>query len=185
MALTLPAVPPYFDSPKMDYEVAQNLQKALADELLWLERAYHIARTGIISEDKVGYPQIYSNNGSAEHFNIRPDLKVKAYSFFEIDSPYTIDYFKGDLNCFFSLVFWGQLNNINSLKQYDFTSELVQDVINVLKENGCDQFRVETRPEKIFDKYSGLLQETRQHLMRPFTAFKISFKTITNITNCP
>lgn len=185
MSITLPIVPTYYTTPRVDYAVAQRIQLALDTNLGWLERCYHIARVGVDKEQKGDYPQIYKNDGTNENFNIRPDNKIASYCFFEVDSPFKTDFENDTLTCYFSIVFWNNLKLIDVSKQYDYTSELVKDVIDQLQIFQPENLEVETRPEKIFDKYSGLQQELKQHLMRQYSGFKISFETTQPYTdNC-
>lgn len=165
--------------------MAQTLQLHLDSNIGWLQRAYHIARVGINAEQKVGYPQIYANDGTNKHFDIRPDNKTESYSFFEIDKQYEIDVNNDEVKYFFSLVVWANLKILDSAKTYDFTSELIKDITDSLKFFATDIIDVEVRPEKVFDKYSGIKQELKQFLMKPYTAFKITFSITDSYTdNC-
>lgn len=185
MSITLPSVPPYYSDPKLDYRMAQKLQEAFQTNLSWLDRAYHIAKVGINAEAKTGYPQIHANDGSKEHFDIRADDKIGAYSFIEIEKPYVINFNDDEVRYYFSVVFWCNLDNIDALKDYDFTSELIKDVTDLLLSMEAGSVGVETRPERIFDKYSGIRQDLKQFQMRRFTSFKISFDILDLYTdNC-
>jgi len=176
MSITLPNIPPYFDSPRLEYSVAQKLQVALQTDIAWLDRAYNIAKAGINSELKTIYPQIQANDGTKEHFDIRPDASVAAYCFFEVDRPTLINKNDDEITCFFSIVFWCNLDLIDDTLTHDFTSQLIQDVVNVLEFYEAENLTTETRPEKIFDKYNGLTQELKQFLMRRYSGFKMSFE---------
>lgn len=175
MPVTLPLVPTYYSAPRLNYAMAQSIQAKMDTDLLWLDRPYHIARIGVLASNSKGYPQIHSNNGTGEHYMITPDSQIGAYSFFEEDAPFETDFENDNVKYYFSLVFWCNLDVIDNTKQYDFTSELVKQTIDLLKFFQAENIKTETRPEKIFDKYSGVKQELKQHLMRRFSAFKISF----------
>ncbi len=185
MAITLPNVPTLLVNPKVDSKVAQLIQVALDTNLGWLDRAYHIARVGKDKEQKGDYPILSANDGTDENYNIRPDNKIGAYSFFEVERPFTVDFENDEITCFFSLVFWCNLKLIDPSKQYDYTSELIKDVLDVLNTYQPQGLNIETRPERVFDKYSGLQQESKQHLMRQYSGFKITFETTQPYTdNC-
>lgn len=184
MAITLPSVPTAYANPKLNYKVAQEVQDELA-ALSWMDRAYHIARIGVNASENVTYPQIYLNDNTSEHANIRPDNEIGAYSFIEEDSPHRISINDDELRCFFSVVVWGNLDIIDNLKTYDFTSELINDVVGALANMGASDISFDDRPEVIFNKYTGVTQELKQHLMRRYTAFKVTFEIITTYTdNC-
>lgn len=185
LPITLPAVPPYFATPRLDYNVAQRIQVKLQTDLTWLDRAYHIARAGVNSKDKYTYPQIQANVGGKEHFDIRVDNQCPSYCFFEIDRPFETDPQEDTLTCYFSIVFWCRLDLIDASKSYDFTSELIKEVTDLLGYFEAQELKYETRPEKIFEKYTGLTQDLKQHLIRPYSAFKLSFKIVDGYTdNC-
>ncbi len=185
MAISLPAVPPFLTTPRVDSRIAQNIQVYLDTNLGWADRIYHIARAGKDKEQKGDYPQISANDGSDTNYNIRPDNSIGSYAFFEVDQPFRVDYENDEITCFFSIVFWNNLKLIDPGKQYDYTSELIKDVLDKLQTFSAQGVEVETRPERIFDKYSGLQQELKQHLMRQYSGFKISFETTQPFTdNC-
>lgn len=183
MHITLPDVPPYYDNPKLEYKAAQDIQIAFATQLSWLFFSYHIAKVGIIASDDVGYPQIHANDGTQESHDIRPDNACPSYSFLEIERPSSIDIPDDTITYFLSCVFWVDLDLVDGSKLYDYTSELIQDVVNVLSTFDAQSIDIETRPERIFDKYSGLLQHRKQHLMRRYSGFKITFSINDCIVN--
>jgi hypothetical protein len=183
--ITLPVVPDYYTTPRLEYAIAQELQIAFQTKLIWLDRAYHIAKVGIDSEKKIGYPQIHANNGTKEHYDIRADESIPSYSFFEIENPAKIDHKEDQITYNLSAIFWCNLDLIDTSLNYDFTSELIKDVTDLLSFYEADNLTIETRPERIFDKYSGVKQELKQFLMRRFSAFKITFTISTGYTdNC-
>ena len=174
--MILPAVPAYFASPRLEYKTAQTLQVAFDTHLGWLERSYHIARVGVHGNNKDNYPQIYANNGTDEHYDIRPDESCSGFGFFEVDRASSIDLENDEVTHFLSWVFWGNMALIDATKQYDFSCELAKEAIGVLESYSAGNLTLETRPELIFNKYSGLKQETKQFLLKRYTAFKISFE---------
>lgn len=176
MPITLPDQPDYYENPRLDYYKVQQLQAAFIEKLAWLERAFHISKVGIDAEKKLGYPQIHSNKANGEHYDIRPDNKCPSYCFFEIERPHEINSEDDSVSYFLSVVFWNNLKLIDPDKTYDFTSELIKDVIDILKSYEAIDLGYDHRPESIFDKYSGVIQELKQGLMRNYSGFKITFK---------
>ncbi len=174
MPVTLPDVPPLFDDPHNEYAIAQTIQLAI-DTIGWVDRSYHIAKVGIKADSDLTYPQIFANNDSDEHFDIRPDSKIGAYSFIEVDSPSIVDIENDEVTYSFSLVFWANLVLVDAAKLYDFTSELIEDVIDELAKLEAESIAIETRPEIIFNKYTGTTQELKQFLMKRYSGFKLSF----------
>lgn len=183
MSITLPNVPPAYAKPRFDDAVVQTLQQEFAAKLTWLERSYHIARVGIIAKDSLSYPQIHANNATNEVFDIRPDSSVKAYSFFEVTSPYEVDFNSQEVSYNLSVIFWGNLPLIDGAAGYDFTGELIQEVTKILNRHDAGSVTIEENPESIFDKYSGLEQEKNQYLLKRYTAFKINFTIIKGLKN--
>lgn len=178
MSVILPPVPAYYDEPKLDYDIAQRIQLRLDAKLGWLEKSYHIAKVGVEAKTNLTYPQVYKNDGSDEHFNIRPDNKTSSYSFIEIEAPASVDYENGTVEYSLSIVFWNNLRLIDDTKQYDYTSELIIDVIDVLQFFAASNIQEEIRPENIFDKYTQVTQNLKQHLMKMYSGFKITFNVI-------
>lgn len=180
---TLPAVPAYFNAPKLETAMIQKLQLHFDSGLGWLQRAYAEAKVGIEAETGLTYPQSYLNNGTGEHINIRPDNEIQSYCFFEIDKEFEVNHNEDETKYFLSVVFWANLGLLDSTKEYDFTSELIKDVTDSLKKFASNILQVETRPENIFNKYSQVTQEQKQLLMNPYSAFKISFEISDSYTD--
>lgn len=181
--MILPSVPPYLTSPKLIAKVAQDIQVGLDSKVAWLNLSYHIAKVGIIAETGLTYPQIYANNDTNEHYDIRPDNTVSSFSFLEIESPYSRNEEDGEITYNLSVVVWGNLALIDNTKDYDYTSQLIKDVSDALQELGAENLSIEERPEQIFNKYTGLTQDLKQFLMRKYTAFKIVFQITETYTD--
>lgn len=162
-----------------DY-AAQEL-KALLQAYPWIEveDIYGVVRTGVYSgkaEDELRgktYPQIYAGTGK-KNFNISPSTKKNVYIFFESNG-FGMDFKEDEGQLNMSLILWGQLNKIDPSKDYDYTPELIQDVLSVLTYFEASSVRVIEEPEEVFSKYTLYTQVKNQFLMRPYTAFKIEF----------
>lgn len=167
--------PRAYSSPKMHDSVVQNINTEL-EELTYIDYLYPIVHIGF-NEDGDTYPSIYMNDGSIKNYMIFPDNKVRAFTFFEMDEavvPAQID--DDDNEYSLSLVFWGNLERINTIKEYDYTSEMINDVIAILGSLDAYDITYTTNTDEIFDNYSLYKEEERQTLLRPNTGFKITFK---------
>jgi hypothetical protein len=178
----LPTVPPAYADPQFEDEVAQTIQQKIA-ALTWLEKAYHIVRTGVNSVTKETYPQLQANDGTGEHYNLSPDDSCKAYSFFESEAPYDVDYYNQTAKYYLALVVWANIPLIGA-NDADITGDLIKDVVAILQKcNNLGDIKVERNHESIFNKYTSLQQYKNQHLMKRYTAFRISFTKIQEATN--
>jgi hypothetical protein len=184
MTVVIPTVPPYYTAPQLEDDIAQQIQLRFVSKLAWLQNAYHIVKTGVHANEKYTYPLLYANDGTKKYFDIRPDDRVASYSFFEIEKPTTIDSESREYTAHLSIVFWANLERVDPSKDYDFTGELVKDVINVLEYFDAANVTEDRRFERIFDKYTGLKQEdNKQHLMQRNTGFKITFEVTGSLTD--
>jgi len=166
---------PYLANPKLHDRVCQKIREYFRDNISWISAyIYPIARVG---EDAKGntYPQIYKGDGTEEHYDIRPDWSVKNYCFFElIDAVSLIDEEEGT-DYRFNVIFYARLDKVYPAKNYDYTAELIAEVILHLKALQAHEIEYYTNPEEIFTRYSELEQAATQMLMKNGTAFKISF----------
>lgn len=167
---------PLYTDPKLQDAVVQTLNTALLTTG-HIEYAFPIAHLGYRKEGET-YPSVYRNDGSFKNEMIFPDNKVKSFSFWEFVN--AEDSLEGDGTLYeFNYVYWGNLQRLDNTKMYDFTSEIMQDIIEVLKANWVEDLEWET--EDIFEEYTMYLEEKKQTLMRPNTGFKINFKVRGNV----
>ena len=159
---------PTYSDPQMQDKVVQQINALLTS---YVEYIYGIANIGY-DEDGNTYPSIYYNDGSRRNFMLFPDNKVKSFCFWEFNGANILDEDEGVVYSL-SLVFWGNLERIDGTKNYDFTSEIEQDIVQVLQ--GLDTENIVYTEDDVFANYSKYLEEERQTLMRPNTGFKISF----------
>jgi len=167
---------PYLANPKLHDRVAQKVRQYFETNIAWLDYIFPIARVGENAEGNT-YPQIYKGDGSEDHYDIRPDWSVDSYCFFElIDAVSLIDEEEGT-DYRFNVIFYARLDKAFPAKNYDYTAELIAEVIFHLKSVTLMAHEIEyyTNPEEIFIRYSELEQAATQMLMKNGTAFKISF----------
>ncbi len=158
-------IPKYTD-PKLQDEVVQTLNTKL-EACTYIEYFYPIAHLGTNKEDET-YPQIYRNDGSEKNLMLFPDNKAKSFIFWEFVGATILDDDEGvDYNL--SLIFWGNLDRMDN-KHYDYTGEIQQEILQILKTNGARDISFE---DYDFATYSMYQENERQTLMRPNTAFKI------------
>lgn len=173
-------VPPYFTSPVLQSKIIQDLQQLLQQNCLWLQLVYPIARVG---ERKIGdstyrYPQVYKNGGDRDYFDIQPTDQLLSYAWFELESPLIQDINTDEMNQRLSVIVFVNLRNLDPGRPYDYTSELVADIIRIIQGDTAfsdmvDTVDIETDPKKVFSRY--LLSEADdKFLMYPFGAFRIT-----------
>jgi len=162
------SIPTYLN-PKLQDEIVQQLNVLLAGEV---ERLYGIVHIGYDEEGKT-YPSIYRNDGSKKNMILFPDNRVKSFGFWEFSEATVLDDDEG-IEYELSFVFWGNLQRIDESKDYDFTSEIEQSIVQILKDDGATG--ITYTQEDVFSDYSKYEEKSRQTLMRPNTGFKISFR---------
>lgn len=126
--------------------------------------------------------QVYKQDGSVKYLDISPKSILKAYSFFELETPdMEVAPDQDDITISLNLVVWANLQRVDATKNYDFTDYLVATVLKNLKSgyfsNEISKIKVIIDKNKIYDKY-GYSFDNLNHLMFPFTAFKIQFEMI-------
>lgn len=173
--------PSYLDNPYYIYKAVQLIQQDFNTNITWLEnRCFGIALRGVNNENKY-YPQIYDPT-TGDNADIRPDVDVDSYAFFEADFIKLGDDSENGIydNVPLSVTFWGNLLKIDSTKKYDYTGELQQEVVNILEQStglreAAENIEIFINPEDVYAKYSDLQEVNTQFLMRPYTYFKINF----------
>jgi len=163
-----------YTSPKLHDAEIQTLQNLFA-ALSWVQVAYPLVRVGRDSEGKT-FPIVYTNDGTDISIRVAPDSEVNSFCFFELEGDVTrFPDSVGKYTYPLSVTFWLQLDKVDNTKNYDYTSELVLEIMNILDEQDCFDISYTTEPGEIFDRFSELEEQTYQHFMRNFSAFKISF----------
>jgi hypothetical protein len=186
-----------YSSPVLLAKLVQGMNENLKQNLDWMELTYPVAKTVYINRDDTEYrfPGVYKNDGSAYHIAIAPDHKVRSFSFFEIADSFEIDGesepfgISGNTSFPVSLIVWANLPKINAGKSYDFTEELIQDILQNGKMKDVpglvdiQDFSIEMRTEEVFVRYD-YDQAERQFMLFPYSAFKINMTLIADIDLC-
>jgi hypothetical protein len=75
-----------------------------------------------------------------------------------------------------ALVVWADLTKVYPAKKYNYTTELLEDVVKKLRDNSCNDITIQT--DKVFEGFSDLDKSDFQNIMLPYTAFKINFNCL-------
>lgn len=162
---------PIINTKNLGDKFIESLRTEL-NKFTWLTYSYPATKVGQ-RENKSKYPQVYMDNGTYEIIDLQPDNSVKAYCFFEKNNYNIANRQTSNLNTYnFSLIFWLNLPAINPAKNYDFSDEVLKDILDVLHDFSVNNISVDFNNP--FEKYN--IQVTdNQYFMYPFTAFKINF----------
>lgn len=163
--------------PEIHNAVVRKLQEELS-AISWLGMIYPIAEVG--EREKKKFAQVYLNDGDVKHIDIFPKSAEKSYCFFELETgpEFMVD---SEMNMRLNLIVWADMNQIDSVKKYDFTDLLIAEVKNVLMKgyfsNEIVKLGFETNKQKVFSRYDYSFEELKQ-IMFPLTAFKASFEML-------
>lgn len=122
------------------------------------------------TENEETIPEVYLNDGTKVNLRVMPN-DSRSMSFFTVEGDLIEldeDYFEIPM----AITCWFNLQEYNS-KQYDYTSELIRTVYNVLKDYGAYDMNVNVNTP--FENFSMLAKVVDENTMRPYSAFKISF----------
>ena len=156
-----------FSAPVFFDKKVQDLNTEL-ETLGWIENQYPICWKGEVEEGT--FPEAYFNAGTKKNFRVLPE--GRSLSFFMINGEITeVEEF--DYNVHLSLYVWGDLLKIYPQKSYDYTAELIKEVMTILRKNSCNDIVIDTTD--VFSEFTMLKKELQQNIMRPYMAFKISF----------
>jgi len=189
-------VPDKYVSPALIDKHIQNAQTAL-EGLSWLEYVYPLVKYGV-TEDGKGFPVVYRNDGSKDNYQVLPDNDVKSFAFFKIEGDvgvYKLDSLGAEvymeIPC--SVTVWGRLDKMDvSDRSYDYTSELIEDVMYKLlslpNSPGNDIFDVSEvsysqNTRSVFGDFDALWDSAvnEQSYMQTNTFFKIDFNIRTDL----
>lgn len=148
------------------YDTKISVLNTALTALGWIESVYGLVTTGVNTEGT--YPEL---DGVTR---IMPE--GKSLSFFKVESAYNGINEEFEYETTLSLIVWADLTKVTPSKQYNYTSDLIKDCVNVLRENSCYDLRINLRSP--FDGYSELDKEPYQNIALPYTGFKITFNTI-------
>lgn len=159
-----------FTSPYFYDSKVQDLNTKL-EVLTWIESQYPICHMGK-SEDGT-FPEAYYNDGGIKNLRVMPS--GKSISFFMIEGNIEqVEEFHFRVPM--ALYVWADLTKAYTTKPYDYTAELLKDVIGVLENNSCNDMVIST--DEVFENFTYLQKVLDQNTMRPYTAFKISFNCL-------
>lgn len=156
-----------FPSPKFYDKKVQEINADLTS-LGWIQYIHPIANIG---EDEQGtFPEVYKNDGSKKSIRIFPT--GNSLSFFEIDTIDQIDesdHWATQL----SVIVWADMTKVYPAKDYNYTTELIEDVKGVLDDHSAYNYTIQLRD--VFADYSQMEKVVNQNTMLPYTAFRINF----------
>lgn len=155
-----------FASPIIWDKIAQEINTALGS---MFDTMYPTCWTR--TEDDLTLPEVYQNDGTKVNLRVMPD-DSSSLSFFTVEGD-LIELDEMDFACPMAITVWVNLQEHDVSKEYDYTAELVRDVTNVLRKYGADEFTVNLNDP--FEGFSMLAKEVDENIMRPYSAFKISF----------
>lgn len=128
-------------SPKDIDRPIQELQIALGSQIDWLDRSFGRSWRGVRKEDgfrrPIYYPEVFQGMDK-DPLKLSPgNDNTKSYSFFRVHDPaVTNDFQQGEFSNFnqtVSLIFWVNLKKIDSTKNYNYISDLIREVKDVIR----------------------------------------------------
>ena len=177
------SVPSENPNAQLNVAASNAIAATLRLEIDWLDAVFSIAQTAEKRNDAgnaVRYPRVYSGNG--EYIDVRYHDEFKAMCFFERNGAVQIQNSSDEPEMRFplSLVVWADLSKVQPSNQYDYTDQLIGDVLAVLKDkydSEIEVFDYEDRLNNVYDKYT-LSDIDSRFLSYPYTAFRINFDYI-------
>lgn len=163
-------------------EIIKEINKALTDNLSWLNIAFGRAErtVKVVNKKKYFWPSIYK--GGNEYEYLTPDSNLGNFSFFRIEDPETVGYVdRGQsrikLPC--SIVFWWDFRRIDNRdnRNIEAIKQQILKALNrklFLKQPGArfEITRIWKEAENIYKGYT--LDETQnQFLMHPYCGLRI------------
>lgn len=166
----------------VDLEAVIETLRAALSSLTWLEksfgRAKEVARTAPDGRGVERQPMAYTSG--KEYYPVLPNDSLKAYSFFRVSGPRTIDNYAPNVPQHYAsapvdLIVWANLKKVDKTKDYIFTEELIRDVMTVLNLNPDVQEVVRVWDDRVEDIFRGYSLEPahRDLLMYPYQAFRV------------
>lgn len=147
-------------------KVAQELNTLIFDKG-HIDDLYPVCFTG--EEEEETFPQVYINDGEKVNLRVLPDSS-KSMSFFTVEGEMEeVEDF--DMAIPMGYIAWMNLQKIGPGKKYDFTTEILKDILNVIEDYGG--YNVSVNVTDPLSQFSML--EGKSATMRPYSAFKINF----------
>lgn len=167
---------------QLEVAVCNAIAARLTLEIDWLELSLGLAQTFEETTDAgtKRIPRIYSAN--AEYIDCSPDEQFQSIAFFALNSAVRIDNAADEPEMRFplSLYVWADMSRVDTGNSYDYTDQLLGDVLNVLKsyyDSEIEVFQYERDPLRVYDRYTLTDLKTRL-ITYPYTAFRIDFEYI-------
>ena len=156
----------FYTDPDLAESKVQTLRRAFATNMTWLDNTYPLVMIHTLEDETV--PLVYVSG--TDSVDLRPDDSVDSYCFFEF-----YGYSPGDANEMgiynLGVVFWVDLEKIDTTKTQDYTWNLISHTLKVMEANECYNMSVTT--DNIFDRYTFDLD--KQQIMRRYSGYKITF----------
>ena len=159
-------------NPLLYDKIAQELNEHLA-LLGWIDDLYPVCFVATYGDET--YPEVYINDGAKVSLRVLPD-STKSMSFFVVGGMTELD--EWDMEAQMSLCVWVNLQKIDPGKKYDYTTEIIRDCFNVLRNYGC--YDMVTDINTPFGEFTQLSLDV---LRRPYTGFRINFNKTMNVCN--
>jgi hypothetical protein len=158
----------------------ENINNLLI-QLSWLDHTFGIAKRSkeIIGGNEVVYPEVYAKDG--RYTNLMTNRDYKTFSFVQLNDPFSSFDFDSNERDYLkqyniSIIFQVNLKYIDSSKNYVFTNELINNVLQKLQNvsdlkfvNGYKEF------DNVWASYS-LNQADSQAMKYPYDSFKLDFE---------
>ncbi len=167
--------------------VIGEIQKGLAERLLWLDVAFGRAQRLVKMQDGKRWvtPNVYcggwQGHGENDYIEVSPDSHIGNFSYFEIDDPETITAgpWPREFKAPFSLVVWFDLRTIYGENDNRNTEQIKDDILHVLNGRAGWHLRggrivvnkVYERAENIYRGYT-LPETMNQYMMHPYAGFR-------------
>lgn len=149
-----------------------ELMRVKLNAITWVDYTFPAVKVMTRTNGET-YPGVYVQSGNKKIEDLTPNTTAKSYLFFEKRDPYNISYQVGEKNTYdLSVIFWGQMTQIDSSKEYDYTDELVKEIVEVLRTFSVTNIQVYF--DNVFSRYT-LHGSDKQMFMYPYSSFKIDF----------
>jgi hypothetical protein len=159
------------------------------EKITWLEKSYgrawpHVEMRG---SKQVRLPKCFDGT---EYLNVLPNDNYKSQSFIAVRTPEKYENFNRDGNNFksrdLSIIFWGNLKEINTNKTGIYVSDLkdeIEQVLCTIPELSSINQVFDEKAEDIFQGYT-LSDIDTQYLMYPFAGLRFDITVKFNDTSC-
>lgn len=180
---------PVIPNPVMLDMVFGHIQKALTDNLGWLDAAFGRAQrlTKILPNGKrIITPNVYCGGldfkGNNDYIETSPDSQIGNFSFFVVDDPQTIGWeplSQMEQRAPFSLIFWFDLRRIfgsETDRNTEYLKAQILGILNgragwILRDGRLKINKIYEQAENIYRGFS-ISEVDNQFLMHPYAGFR-------------